>query len=689
MFGIGVGLRTRLSVLVAVGVLPLLLFSGALVFDRVQQERRTVEAQAAGRLEALLAAVDREIRTAQTDLQLLASSPDLRTQDFQAFHRQLVEAVKSRGVGIVLLDRSGQQLVHTNVGWGDPLPRRTELSALTRVFETGQPQVSDLVMGATLRRPIVSVEVPVHLDGEVRWALAMGLSPATLSRLLLDQKYPASWVAAVFDRRGITVARTRAADEFIGKPASPMLLERLSHNLEGWFTTITNDGEEVYTLHRRSPVTEWQVALGIPSAEVDDPVRNTLLLLVAIGGLLLLGSLLAARLATQALARRIDALGKAALAVGSGKRPELPQRGVPELDRAGAALMTAADLLEERSRRRDAAEAALRESEQRLAATYSRAPVGIGETDLDGRFIRVNPELCEITGLGEDELLGRSFVDITHVEDRAAASEQFRTLLAGRLASYVLDKRLVRKDGRAVWTSVTCSLVRDEAGTPSYAIRVVQNIDERKRSEERQALLVAELDHRVKNTLANIISLAQQSSLSAGSVSDFVASLQQRLMAIARTHEALTRERFSGVSLRRLVEQETAPWRQAGRENIHLQTGDVWLKPAAAQTLCLALHELATNAAKHGALSSPHGTIALSCQIEERDGKTWASLTWRETGGPPVTPPHRRGFGRHLLERIVAFALEGEARLDFAMEGLCYRASFPLERMAETGRAAE
>jgi len=670
-------------------LLPLLLFSSVLIFDRVQQARRTVEAQATGRLEALLAAVDREIETVQIDLQLLATSPHLRTRDFAAFHGQLVEAVMSRGVWIVLLDRTGQQIVNTNVPWGDPLPRRTELSALNRVFETGRPQVSDLVMAVTQRRPIVSVEVPVHVDGELSWALAMGLSPATLSRLLVDQKYPTSWVAAVFDRRGITVARTRAADQFIGKPASPMLFERLSHDLEGWFTTITNDGEEVHTLHRRSPVTGWQVALGVPKAEVDGPGRNTLLLLAAIGGLLLLGSLLAARFATQALARRIDALGEAALAVGKGNRPQPPEPGVPEFDRAGAALMTAAELLEERSRRRDAAETALRESEQRLAATYSRAPVGIGETDLGGRFIRVNPRLCEILGLSEEELLGCRFVDVTHPDDRQAAIEQFQELVTGKSLSYVLDKRLVRKDGRAMWASVTCSLVRDAAGTPIYAIRVVQDIDERKRAEERQAVLVAELDHRVKNTLANIIALAQQSSLSASSLPDFMVSFQRRLMAIARTHEALSRERFSGVSLRRLAQHETAAWRHADRENIRIEAGDVWLKPAAAQTLCLALHELATNSAKHGALGSPDGEVTLTCRIEERDGLPWASLSWCESGGPPVVPPSRRGFGRQLLERIVPHALDGEAQLDFGSDGLRYVVAFPLKDMAELDRAVE
>ena len=150
---------------------------------------------------------------------------------------------------------------------------------------------------------------------------------------------------------------------------------------------------------------------------------------------------------------------------------------------------------------RKRAEAQHRESAQRLHATYEHAFVGITEVDPNGRYRRVNGHFCSLTGYSRDELLARSFSEITHPEDRAGDLDLFRRQMQGELGVYTHEKRFIRKDGTLVWVELEASTVKDETGTPLYGIRVVRDITERKHAAEHQRVMLYELDHRVRNTL--------------------------------------------------------------------------------------------------------------------------------------------------------------------------------------------
>ena len=154
----------------------------------------------------------------------------------------------------------------------------------------------------------------------------------------------------------------------------------------------------------------------------------------------------------------------------------------------------------------------LRQQEERWSATYEHAAIGIVELDAEGRFLRVNEAICSITGMSREELLGWQLFGRTHPEDRDVDEELYRRQVAGDIGFYSIEKRFVRKEGRVIWISVRSSTVRDAAGHFLYGVRVVQDITERKESEERQKLLIDELNHRVKNTLATVQSLATQTA---------------------------------------------------------------------------------------------------------------------------------------------------------------------------------
>jgi light-regulated signal transduction histidine kinase (bacteriophytochrome) len=210
--------------------------------------------------------------------------------------------------------------------------------------------------------------------------------------------------------------------------------------------------------------------------------------------------------------------------------------------------------------------------------------------------------------------------------------------------------------------------------------RIDQLCGERAKAKEAQDFLIAELDHRVKNSLAVILALVRHSSGSAASVDGFVTDLQSRLHAMAHAHALLADGRWEGAGLRVLVtEALRGPGGGQGFDGrITVAGPTIRLGPKAALALGMALHELATNAAKHGALSRPGGSVAVGWAL----GDTTLRLEWRESGGPPVLPPTRRGFGMAMIERSLAYEVGGHSRLDFAPDGLRCCIDLPLHHIA-------
>lgn len=335
---------------------------------------------------------------------------------------------------------------------------------------------------------------------------------------------------------------------------------------------------------------------------------------------------------------------------------------------------------------RRAAEEALRASEARYRTLFEQAAVGVVHAALDGRWLLVNGKLCEILGYAREELIGRRFQDLTHPDDLRTDVELVRALDAGEIAMLSREKRYLRKDGRPVWVLVNVSVVRDGQGRPLYRVAVIQDISKRKRAKQRQRLLINELNHRVKNTLATVQSLAAQTLRSTASLEDFQTAFERRLMALSSAHNLLTRENWEGADLTDVLEAGLAPYRGGETTRVHLRGEPVRLSPRAALTLGMAVHELATNAAKYGALSAPSGRIEVDWRTDGGGpGMRWLRITWQETGGPALDgPPRRRGFGSRLIERSLASDLDGEARLEFTATGVRCRIAFPLATTGET-----
>ena len=223
--------------------------------------------------------------------------------------------------------------------------------------------------------------------------------------------------------------------------------------------------------------------------------------------------------------------------------------------------------------------------------------------------------------------------------------------------------------------------MRNAAGEVIGASKIARDITERKRAEEQQRTLNAELDHRVKNVLAAVSAIAAHTRAASSSMDDFVAALDSRIQSMASTHELLTSSRWAGVSLRELVRRELAPY--ISTDNTCIKGPEVVLRAEAAQTTASVLHELTTNAAKYGAFSKPEGRVSIRWH-HASNGQTAGPLVieWLEAGGPPVEVPSNPGYGSSVITELVPYELGGTARLEFSPEGVRYRLDIPAKWLA-------
>jgi two-component sensor histidine kinase len=227
--------------------------------------------------------------------------------------------------------------------------------------------------------------------------------------------------------------------------------------------------------------------------------------------------------------------------------------------------------------------------------------------------------------------------------------------------------------------------LHDNDGRLIGAINMLVDITERKQAENRQKTLIDELNHRVKNTLAIVQSLAIQTARHSHGLDDFTGRFERRLLALARAHDLLTTRHWEDAPLEFLAREVVSPISGGSDERVRVQGPPVRLNPRLALSLTMALNELATNAMKYGALSSDRGELSLTWQLREEAGRRIVEILWQERGGPPVQAPTRRGFGTRLMERCIERDLGGEFDLAFDPDGLWCRMNVPLPDAALNG----
>ncbi|HWM45543.1 MAG TPA: response regulator [Xanthobacteraceae bacterium] len=324
----------------------------------------------------------------------------------------------------------------------------------------------------------------------------------------------------------------------------------------------------------------------------------------------------------------------------------------------------------------------LRQSEQRRNLALVAGQMGSWDWDLVNGDWMWDEGQCRIFGVDPAtfEVSLDSVGKLVHPQDLARLQQMVTEFTSGGAQAFQTEFRVFRPDGETRWCYGTAAPTLDGDGRVVRVSGVTVDITERKQAEERQALLAREVDHRARNTLAVVQAIIRLTR--AETKEAYVALIEGRIKALAQVHSLLADSRWLGADLGQLVDEELAPYREGEPEKVTAAGPRISLDPATAQILALALHELATNAAKHGALSMPAGKLHLVWDLQP--GRI--ELQWMESGGPSVATPKSFGFGVKVVTASVEGQLGGKAMFDWRAEGLHCRLSVPRIEKSEPGK---
>lgn len=312
-----------------------------------------------------------------------------------------------------------------------------------------------------------------------------------------------------------------------------------------------------------------------------------------------------------------------------------------------------------------------------LKVVNEATPSNIYAKDTEGKLTYANPALQKLLGKSEDELLGTDEFDFLGDDEEALRIKEIdREVMASGEVRTLEESATARSGARHYFVSSKAPLY-DRQGVLQGIVGISTDITERKKIEERMALMMSELKHRGANQLAIISHIARRSLTGDRSLDDAREAFLDRIAAIAKSLEMIStmaREKMDILVLAR---------DRLGRlAAVDFEGPSVMLSPKASQTMSLVFHELFTNAVKYGALSSPGGRVVVRWSIEARDGTETLNFSWRESGGPQVAPPKRAGFGRNVIEALVRHDFEADVVLTFDVSGLAYSFAAPLARLS-------
>lgn len=329
-------------------------------------------------------------------------------------------------------------------------------------------------------------------------------------------------------------------------------------------------------------------------------------------------------------------------------------------------------------------QAQLDASEARFRDLIETAPDAMVIANRGEEIVLVNTEAERLFGYPRDEMIGRPITMLM--------PESFRGAHQGRIAAFLENPRIQRmgygldlygrrKDG--VRFPIETNLSQLPSSEERLVSSAIRDMTPRRAADERQTLLIRELNHRVKNTLASVEAIVTLTLKSANTPEAFSEALTARLMALSQSHDVLTRNDWTGAKVGEIVTEQLSPYRApatkggVAKERYRLTGPDVLLGPNRAVTLGMALGELATNSAKYGALSDG-GAVAVDWTRQDGEDGPQLHLIWRERGGPPVKAPTRKGFGMRLIARSVRAGLGGVATVEFEPDGVICQIRFPL-----------
>ncbi len=497
-------LRYHLVLLVAVAIVPVLFFASVAVLDLGKQQQRAVEQGLVTTVRALATAVEREIMASVRALEVLATSDALTRDDLRAFYAHAVRVLGANDVWnvVVLTDTRGQILLSSARPFGTALSWIGDRDYFQKVITSGQPAVSDLIVGRTTGRPNIAVAVPVTRDGGPRYVLVAGISPQALERIVSAQMIPADWISGVADRNQVLIARSRDSEKFVGRELVVPLKQAARAATEGTGRYPVPDSPDVYAAWQHTPLLGWIVTLGVPVTTVDVALRRSMWGIAIVGVALAVAGGGLALVWGRRISRAMSALTSAAGALGRGEAPASPPSPVAEVEAIGRAMEAAGMTIAERTSQVTA-------SQGQLRRLVDSSPIGIvvGEDD---RILDANGAFLHMVGCSPDELrrggLGWRAL-VPHEATAASGPRETEAVRPDGTRVPIVLSAVFLDEARRLWASFVLDLteprraeaeIRAQREALAHALRVT-TLGE----------LVASLSHELSQPLTAIIANAQ------------------------------------------------------------------------------------------------------------------------------------------------------------------------------------
>nr|WP_244423129.1 HWE histidine kinase domain-containing protein [Bradyrhizobium sp. ORS 375] len=641
-------IKGRLLLLAGILFLPCVGLIAYVIASMAQSADDSIRRGLSYAAQTISGAVDAELRRYIALAEVLGKSPDLSAADLAEFEAEArrVGAVSGEG-WIIVSDAQGRLLLNTLAPSGKPLGVRTPEGRRSqeRAFASGRPSISDIFAGPNSGNWVATVDVPVFKDGKPFRCLSIAMPAANYTRLLAQQELPADWLVGIMDGQGRYVSRIPKNATSTGQLASAGW--RTTARAEGIAEFPSIEGDRIINANAHPQLSDWVVGVGIKQGAFAQAISSTVkTATIAATTICALALLLAAAIG-RSIARPL-----ASIAVKSTNPGEAAPSDPPEVRALNARLAAAEEAQAESARiiqenfgmlakaRDDASRAA---EQLKLAAKYGR----LGTFVWDGRSgtSRWSDEIEELYGLKPGTFPGTydAWLALVHPDDQAHADRDNRqALITGELDS---EWRVPLPDGSIRWIEARARTLSGEGDGDLQMIGVNIDVTAAKEADRKRELLVHELAHRVKNSLAVVQSLAHQLlPRHDAKVRDFTS----RLHALATVHTSLAENDWQGADLASLVASQVAPF-ASSPEQLAI-SGPAILVPVELTTqLALVVHEMACNASKYGALTTPSGRVAVTWSL----GPDALHVRWEESGGPPATEPPVVGFGSRLLTRTV------------------------------------
>ncbi|HEV2565892.1 MAG TPA: HWE histidine kinase domain-containing protein [Microvirga sp.] len=527
--------------------------------------------------------------------------------------------------------------------------------------------------------PVLPLALPIWNDrGDVVGVLAAALDLRWLAQKLKERTVPAGGSLTVADRRGIVIVQDPHPERLVGKLLPQEYLLQARAKDAGTAETIGPDGIRriVGYLPLTAPPRDIYINVGLSTkaafASINEAAKRGFMLIAAA---LILALSLSALLSRAFITKPFELLTDGIRAWRQGDyqaRIDLPGKS----GEFGILARAFNDLMDDVAERQHALQA----SEERARLALEAGHMGTWWYDPNKGVGGWSSQATAMLGYphAQETMDHQYWRDILHPEDMERVVQKWREAVRNQ-GDYQDEYRIRRPDGALRWINSKGRVFFDIQKRPFYFIGIFQDITEQKQAEEQQRFFLDELNHRVKNTLTTVQSIASQTLRTTETPAQFKEAFEGRLLALSKTHNLLTRKSWREAELRDVAEQELAPYRKQGDERVTLKGPNVRLPARYAINLGLVLHELVTNAAKYGALSTNAGRLEMNWMIvENEDRPDQLRIHWTESGGPPVAPPKRQGFGSRLIRRSIEGELGGYMVLNFAEGGVAYDISVPL-----------